>query len=207
MLSCGRMIRLRPTPSPTPPSVSSNSDTQEDLERADGRGWARSRSIRPQESLVLYNSFSTLCCNLSQYCRSYRWPAARCNNTFRQCCTAAPLFCWRDSSLKRKHSCNVRLLYKCTVYHPEVHLCCLSLLHAEFLFRRAATLLRSCLHCGLHCCSVALSRIDVYCTEYINSTCCMEYIKTCCTSEPQCMLHCLTSKHAELLNLNARCIA
>jgi hypothetical protein len=32
-----------------------------------GRGWARSRIIRPQESLVLYKSFNTLCC------RCIRW--------------------------------------------------------------------------------------------------------------------------------------
>ncbi len=63
------MIWLLPRPLPPPlPSVWSISDTQEQREegqladgRWGGRGWGRSQIIQPQESIVLYKSFNTLC--------------------------------------------------------------------------------------------------------------------------------------------------
>jgi hypothetical protein len=48
---------------PPLPSVSWTGDTEKEGQLADGRGergWAMSRVIRLQESLVLYNSFNTL---------------------------------------------------------------------------------------------------------------------------------------------------
>ena len=66
-LSRGCIIWLLAHPHPLPPlpSVSSTGDTQEDWERQKTwwqgwrwRGWARSRIIWPQESLVLYKSFN-----------------------------------------------------------------------------------------------------------------------------------------------------
>ncbi len=58
---------LAPTPPQPLPSVSSTDDTQEDWQRVntcrrerEWKGWARSRIMRPQESLVLYKLFNTL---------------------------------------------------------------------------------------------------------------------------------------------------
>jgi hypothetical protein len=55
-----------PTPPPLP-SVSSTSESHRKTEKKrqlsdwrGGKGWARSRILRPQESLVLYKSFNTL---------------------------------------------------------------------------------------------------------------------------------------------------
>ncbi len=56
-----------PTPSPPPVSKSrpaTHRKTKKERQFADGRrgkGWARSRIIRPLESLVLYKSFNNLC--------------------------------------------------------------------------------------------------------------------------------------------------
>ncbi len=66
--------------SPPLSPVISTSDTQEDWVRETtgwrtgegGRGWARSRIIRPEKSLVLYKSFNTLWCQPS--CQWVRFP-------------------------------------------------------------------------------------------------------------------------------------
>jgi hypothetical protein len=74
------MIWLRPHPlHPPPPSVSSTCDTQEDWERETTcwweRGEGRSQIIWRRISLVLYNSFNTLCCrcSASKMRKGLRW--------------------------------------------------------------------------------------------------------------------------------------
>ncbi len=68
-----------PTSSTSLPSVSSTSDTQEDREREttcwqeEGKGRGRSQIVRPQESLVLYKSFNTLCIRVSILGWGGRW--------------------------------------------------------------------------------------------------------------------------------------